>query len=470
VDVLAVESQVSLHRSLESVLSRVRFEPRWFFLFYLLAGLAYLILTGPFRAPDERNHFLRAYEISEGRLNRARVAGSVTGDELPTSLTWLSEVLGVHSEHHITTEQMEAARALRLVPKDRRFIEFSTTIYSPLAYAPAALAVRLGRMLGAGPLALVYFARSANLLVGSALMTLALAHAGYARRTLFLLAILPMTLSQISTVTADAMSYALSFLWVSVLIETALQRSVGVTWKRIALLLGLALGLSQLRPSYPLLGLLAFVFPVATMGRKSILLALALAGASLLPAVGWSVAIAPLAKQAAGNETVNPTEQAQWVLNHAGVFWHRAKGDLWEHGADYWEQFVGRLGWLNIVLPLWIPIGFAVMLALGIFLAPRGPPSPAWWQRTALAVMAFIGIFAIQLALYLTFNPVKSPFISGVQGRYFTPLMVLAMFAVTNSRLTRPASERWFKLGCALFGFVANCGALFAVARAAGKI
>src|SRR4051812_30579436 len=102
----------------------LRFDKRWFFLFYLLAGVPYLILTGPFRAPDERNHFLRAYEISEGRLNAARVTDGITGDDLPSSLSRLSEVLGNHADHHIERSQLVAARNLSLIPTERAFIEF----------------------------------------------------------------------------------------------------------------------------------------------------------------------------------------------------------------------------------------------------------------------------------------------------------------------------------------------------------
>jgi uncharacterized membrane protein len=287
---------------------------------------------------------------------------------------------------------------------------------------------------------------------------------------MLLIAILPMTVSQVATVTADSMSYGLSFLWISMVLETAVASPGERISKRMVSLVCLALALSQLRPPYPLLGLLVLLIPISRFGKRTFLLYFAVIAVSLLPALAWNRVAARLSTEAIHSQTIRPLDQARWVLIHPGIFWHRAKHDLATQGLDYWQEFVGRLGWLNISVPSWISVGFAIALGLGIFVGPRGPPSPLWWQRLAMAAIALGGIFAIEFMLYLTFNPVKSPFILGVQGRYFTALAVLAAFAFSNSLLSRPSFERIFKWGCLLFGVSAHCGALFAVARASGKI
>jgi uncharacterized membrane protein len=451
---------------------RIRFDQRWFFLFYLLAGIPYLILTGPFRVPDERNHFLRSYEVSEFRLFPFRVSGGYPGDNLPASLSRLSEALGNHAENYIQPAQIAQARSLSLVPEQREFVEFATSaIYSPLAYVPSAVSIAVGRALGAGPLALVYFARSGNLLVGAWLISLALSHAGFARPAAIIVALFPMTVSQVSSVSADAMTYALSFLWIAMIMELVVGNEVGVSRKRIAVLVCLALALSQLRPPFPFLSLLVLLMPVKRFGKKAaILVCTAIIAASLLPAVAWNLPAARLFVNPIPEQDIDPARQAAWVAKHPGGFWHRVKLDLWRNGLLYWQELVGGLGWRNIHLPPWIAIGYAATLMACLFLGPRDPPFPVWWQRIALAVVILGGVVAIELSQYLSFNPVRSAFILGVQGRYFTPFAFVAAFAFSSSLLNRKQFEALAKLICLAFVLSAHLCTFFVLARVAGRI
>ncbi|MFL6589035.1 MAG: DUF2142 domain-containing protein [Chthoniobacterales bacterium] len=456
--------------SLRLAIERFHFDRRIFFLVYVVVGVPYLFLTGPFRAPDERNHFLRSYEISEFRFAPFRSPGGVVGDNLPAGLSRLSEALGLHSEHRIEASQMEAARSAQLQPEQREFAEFSTAIYSPLAYLPSAISIAIGRAFGAGPLALVYFARWGNLLVGSWLIACALSYAGYARLPASVVALFPMTVSQVATVTADAMSFGFAFLWISLVMETAVAGKGAMTLKRKVALVLLALALSQLRPPYPLLGLLVLLVPARRFGRMGPLLLCAVILASLLPAAAWNGSAAHLYAKPDNGQRIEPREQLHWVAQHPGIFWHRVKLDLKTHGIDYWEQLVGRLGWLNIALPGWIYAGFAAALVTLTFLGTKSPPWPSWRQRTVLGAVVLLGIMAIDFMLYLTFNGVGSPFILGVQGRYFTALALVAGFACSNDRLNRPRWNTACLIGCTAFVAIGHCGAWVCLARASGKI
>jgi len=456
---------------LNFVRDRIHFDQRWFFLFYVLAGIPYLFLTGPFRSPDERNHFLRSYEISELRFHPFRPSGGFVGDELPSSLSRLSEALGDHSVNYIEPGQITLARSLRLDPEKREFAECPMVLYSPVAYLASAASIAIGRTFGAGPLALVYFARAGNLLVVAWLISLALSHAGFARPAALIVALFPMTLAQVASVSADAMTYGISFLWVALVMELAVGPRVELGRKRILLLIGLALVLSGLRPPYPLIGLLVFLIPLRRFGGKiAILICSAIAVASLLPAVVWNVSVADLYVKPAVEQNIDPQIQLQWVAKHPGSFWHRVKHDFYRNWFDYWEEIVGRLGWLNIRLPGWVIFGFAAVFLACICLGSRAPPSLLWWQRLALLLTVLVGAVAIAFLQFLSFNPIRSDYIVGMQGRYFVPFAFVVVFAVTNSLLRRESFVLLCKVVCPLFVLSAHLCVFFTLARAAGKI
>ena len=454
---------------LRLAIERLRFDSRVFFAVYVLLGLPYLLLTGPFRAPDERNHFLRSYEISEFRFYPFRVSNRTVGDRLPASLSRLSEALGIHSDHRIDASQMVAARSLQLEPQQREFVEFSTAVYAPLAYAPSAISIAVGRLFGAGPLALVSIARWGNLLVGSWLIARALSSAGYARLPALLVAAFPMTVSQVATVTADAISFGLAFLWISLVLETAVATGE-ITLKRKLALVLLAIGLSQLRPPYPFLGLLVLVVPAGKLGRMGVLFLCGVIAASLLPAWVWNAAAAGLYEKARTAEHVAPREQLQWMVQHPGPFLHRIRRDVLTNAFNYWDQLVGRLGWLNISLPAWVPLGFAGALILATPFGRKESPQPLWWQRAALGVVVVLGVMAIEITLFVTFNTVGSPWILGVQGRYFTVLAFLAVFACSGSLVDYARLRIPILTACLLFVLAAHGAAWLALARAAGKL
>jgi uncharacterized membrane protein len=298
-----------------------------------------------------------------------------------------------------------------------------------------------------------------------------LSHSGFARPAATIVALFPMAISQTASVSADAMTYGLSFLWIAMVMEMVVGKEIVPSWKKIVPLVSLALALSQLRPPFPLLILLVLLLPVKRYGRKVVLpLCAAVMAAGLLPAAAWNAPASRLFVNPIPEQNINPASQLAWVVNHPGGFWHRVKQDLVSHAVEYWGQLVGRLGWLNISLPTWIPVGFAAAFAACLFTGRRDLPSPLWWQRVGLAVVILGGVVAIELSQFLSFSPVHSPFILGVYGRYFVPFAFLAAFAFSNSLLNRPQFEPVARLACSALVVSAHLCTFYVLAKVAGKM
>ena len=144
----------------------LRLNPRWtawvrpqrvFVIFAIVFGLSLAALTAPFQAPDEPQHFLRAYQISEGGIFPTYLQDR-GGGELPASLTEVSRrfaSLRFTYRAKTSPDKIREASRIALKPHIRQFTPFVTAIYSPVAYIPQATTFWIGRQFDMPPLELM---------------------------------------------------------------------------------------------------------------------------------------------------------------------------------------------------------------------------------------------------------------------------------------------------------------------------
>ena len=100
----------------------------------------------------------------------------------------------------------------------------------------------------------------------------------------------------------------------------------------------------------------------------------------------------------------------------------------------YLESIVGKqLGWIEINISGVVVIAFLVIFLLSM-LKVRGEkqfvtPGQKWW----ISIVCCLSVGMILMGMLLTWTPFGHVSIEGVQGRYFTPLLLLASLLGRNS-------------------------------------
>jgi hypothetical protein len=184
----------------------------------ILEGAAFSVLTPPFQFNDEHAHFARANQISRGELfgNRPpRLPGVV----LSTLLRY-PEGLEPQSAPRISLADVFAHGAGENSPPEPtandsqlRYLglgNLSYEIYSPFCYLPAAVGIRIVRILDLLPLAMLYAARLMNVLSFSVALAIALLLLPNFRGLYTAVGLMPMTLHQAAAVSADPVMIGLS--------------------------------------------------------------------------------------------------------------------------------------------------------------------------------------------------------------------------------------------------------------------
>lgn len=420
--------------------------PEAFPIFRVLApvfGLLFLALTPPFQVPDEPEHFYRANQIAGAEiLGRIDASGEKlrAGGVLPKSLEEAADLAMGDVPHNesvkVDRDALRKALAVPLTPAEKAFIEFPTTVlYSPIPYLPQAAAAGLGRLAGTPPLVLLYIVRLANLLAWVLLSGAAIRTTPVFKWVFLLLAMAPMSLAQAASASADAVTNGAAFLFIALVLRATLGPEPDVSRGVKILMAVLAAVVALCKPVYAVLPLFILVIPAARLGgkrgRRSYAATVLLAAWGLTAA--WSLAASGTAVPLQAG--VSAVGQIRFALFHPSIILGALGHSLTVHIRDYFPEFIGQLGWLDVTLPLGLVWAFYAAL-VGAGLTDK-TPGLVWsrGRRVFSLGLAATGSLAVLLMIYLFWNPVGSAGIEGVQGRYFIPFGPLALLALYNIRI-----------------------------------
>jgi uncharacterized membrane protein len=417
---------------------RASFRPEWIFVaLALAAGLPTVFVTGPFQAPDEFNHFYRIYQIAEGQLFAQRI-GDKVGGWLPLDVSLVGDRFhGVpfNPESKIDLNTVKQLVKQPFVRKDRVFVIFpNTALYPPIAYAPQALGMFIGKISGFSALALMYMGRIMGLLFWVAVVWTAIRVTPVLKWTIFLLALMPMHLFLAAALSADPLINAASILLVALILRAMtrgtefVRAGVGVTIVVLDIFLAMAKFVYM-----PLLGLLILIPARKFRGwpRKA-LFCLTVLAAGLAATMLWGFESKKLYVDVHG---ANSAQQLALIL--ADPCWF-AKVLLKTFDLIWFfllEQFIGVLGWLDTRLPTWIMLTYPIALTATALLESGKEPLLGIRGKTFVGLMCMFGSLLIPTAMYLTWTKPGAGLIDGMQGRYFIPFALPALLLLHNHKL-----------------------------------
>jgi uncharacterized membrane protein len=404
-------------------------------------GVLFLLITPPFQVADESRHFARAYAIAEDMLHRL---GWIAPPEyLPEGV-----VRAIRQTEYLRfdpTSTTTAAHTLSLLAEplrpEKRAVFPETAPYTFVSYLPQLVPIIGGRLLGINAVMTLYAARFCALLFWLGVTYLALKKLPVARHLLFFIALLPMTLFQAASLSADCTTLAISFLLVAYYLHVAY--GVAPVGKRTMLLLsGLGAMLTAAKLVYmPLIGLHFLIRPSRFGSRQTYLMSfgltvvacagmlLLLYGRVLFP-IFWGSEVALTTSPA---NAATPYPQLNFLLADPLNGLHMAIATTTRFGRAYLNGFVGEFGWRMAGLPSYLTVLTAILLLLTAFTT-----NSRWLIRRhhkslliGICVLITLIIYAA-ISTDVVSNPMASVYLAGVQGRYFTPFVLLIGLVAAN--------------------------------------
>ncbi len=424
------------------MLKRPLKEPARLFLWLaLLLGVLYILITPPLQVPDEINHFLRAYQITQGEFMASQVENRL-GGKLPASLREFSLIWErVIADTGATSSLQELQQALAIeIGSEQIWYDFPNTgIYSFVNYLPQAIGIILIRPFTSSVLVIYYSSRIISLTFWVILSFLAIQTIPGKKWTLFALAMLPMSLYINSSISADMPINALSMLWIAYVLKL-LKQPVKLKNRDYLFLFLFAALIPHLKLVYLPLILMSLLLPTQRFnGARARVIVLALMAVVCTLSTWWSMMVVDnqyipyeaYSKDAGWvhlAEGSDKNAQLAHIVKHPLAYGGVLVKSISESFNMWFKGYIGTFGWLEFGFPFWLCLLVWIALIF-ISLTDRDLKLSCrniFWIMGILVLM-LISVITSQYAIWV---PVGGSMVTNLQGRYFIPVFLLLWLVI----------------------------------------
>lgn len=421
--------------------------PELFFLVVAtMFGLLFATLIPPFQTPDEYIHFYRAYETSELKVPAYHNELKGAGSYMPKSIKETEDATRGGPEQirfnpREKYDQRLTKYALIDVPLNQDEKIFYNTVpvgpqYLPLSYAPQAAVIAMAKLFDSPIIVMIYLLRLANLAIWVAICFFAIKIFPWKKWALVLVLLIPTAVSQSISMGLDVTVYASAILFIAILFRALAERSRTITLSELAVLI-----------------LTAVIMVFGKVTFIALLPMILLVRSKQLPMRGWGskllVALTPIFLYVIwsfitkdfnpAGEIPTSADQIRSILTNPFIFPIELMSTfffVW--GDSIAQSLIGNFGWLDTPLSAPFVIFGFIMLLAAFLSTDEKQRRPLLDRRQTLVLYALAAIYfvGVCLAMYIYTSPLEQRYITGVQGRYMIPILVMLAPVVYSSSIS----------------------------------
>lgn len=425
----------------------------------LVFGLLFIFLIPPLQAPDEDSHFKKSYLISSLHLFPQASPNGLVGNYIPQAIMDFENKLlylkGNMDERYSYKEQYIDSHT-KVNKGNDIFIEYSTSRSNPILFIPQAFGMFLLKVTidnpiissneDISPINYIYAGRIFNLLFFLFSSYYALKIIPFLKNTLFLLCLMPMTLSLASSLSYDAVIISCILLFISVVFKLTYNKNVlTIDRKYLYYLIIFSMILIQFKQVYYPLLFLFLLIPNSKFKNKKekyfwFLTAFFIGVLSFLI---WSLFTKMLLGVGSVSTDTNAVDQLKFILSSPIEYMQILIRTMFVNMKFYLVGFIGNLGWLDTNFPYIFIIAYSILLLITVlFDNSKIDVRVKLKEKGMVAAIAISIIVLMETALYITWTSksevggIGYEIVSGVQGRYFIPIAILflSLFIVNSTK------------------------------------
>lgn len=393
-----------------------------FVLLGLIFGLLFVFITPPFQSVDEPAHFFRAYGIASGDFI-AQKQGAALGSYVPKDLeTFVIKYNYLIKNINAKTslEELAGSAKIKVDTKSLSFVEYpNTALYSPTAYIPQSIGVFIAKILHLPPLYILYVGRAFNLIMYLILGYYAIKILPKFKQAAFLILLLPMNLSLAASMSSDSSLIGVSVLYFAVLTDVYCNER-RLDFKLFSILTIFAIFFA-LTKQYLFMTFFICLLPAGRLKKFFILLI------SFVAAILWSCVVKDLYVNLSPD--ANPVMQMAFMISNPFKYLLILLSTFIIKSFRLLITAVGVLGWQDTRLDIITYVTYPVLILLSSLDGEKCFSRLDALKALAITVFSYCVIVTL---IYISWDKPGSNIVLGLNGKYFTPLLLPFLIAVNT--------------------------------------
>ena len=433
----------------------------------VLLGCLYLVAIPIFSSPDEPYHFNASYNLSNKMLGIKDTDGEEEkslrrASDVEYQKNFYDEPLTFRSGLY-ETYQKELLRPVDdtlVLARDR-----AKGAANIVSYFLPAVALTIGRLLHMNLPMMASLAMVFDMLWFIAWMSYALKKIPFGQKSLFVIALLPVTLQQASSITRD----------INVILGGIIVLSLSLRWRysgeqikksEIIVFILASIALVTVKGAayaYLILFLFVLFFDKNWLrGRKKYiwigvcLTVIALVVVYLFGMHGWDTVYAWLTQPRMRESTMEYGPSVWYYITHPFVLLKLMLATAIDKGPEYIYHLTGQeLGWMDITNSRYMKMAYFAVMVLSVVRTQDEREEISSRVRIWGIVFTVAGVLMSLLSMLIYWTAPDAKIIEGVQGRYFLPFLILTFLALGywKKPVVQWNLKKWLPVFMTILGF-----------------
>jgi len=438
----------------------------------IIIGAFYLFVFPPNSSPDESVHFRAAYQ------NVDAVLGQTSSDVKSVSIrtadnTMITDFSRFPDAHSYSYFKEELFKPLPAGGSEIINVERTSGVPQPYIYYPQTLGMLLGLALHVNPIWLYMLGRIFNLIFYAVCVWLSVKLTPVGKGLFAVMALWPMAMELAASLNSDVYSIELAFLAIAQYLRIAYaEEPSGI--RDIVLLLATMALLGPPKVVFLPIMMLAFFMPrrcFASLKTANIYRIVVVVVFVITTFISYYVYIH---RADGGVPVVTFMDQQIYTFSDLFadplLFAKMCYRTIKIYTEFYLNSMIGSdLGWLEIRINKIVIEAFLALAVIGAFKSSAAEKTLIVRDRIQFLAIFLISAFGMAVIMFVSWTPVGSWNIIGLQGRYFLPAFPL--FVLFAARWKKPVRPAWLSdknlvlVACCLSVFVLVSAYIFISGR-----